>query len=121
MLSRGEDMLKPEVLRNRKDFSALYNKGKSVGERCLVLVYRKNGLSYNRRAFLASKKIGTAVDRNKARRLLRESFRSLDKNLKSGYDLLFIARKTIIHLKCRDVERAMESALKKGRIKEGEE
>ncbi len=106
-------MLKPEVLRNKKDFSLLYNRGKSVGERSLVLIYRKNGLSYNRRAFLASKKVGGSVQRNRARRLLRESFRSLDYNLKSGYDLLFIARKNIIHLKCADVKKSMESSLKR--------
>jgi len=85
-------MLKPEVLRNKKDFSSLYNKGKSVGERCLVLIYRKNGLSYNRMAFLASKKVGGSVERNRARRLLKESFRTLDYAVKPGYDLLFIAK-----------------------------
>lgn len=109
-------MLKPEVLRDKKDFSALYNKGKSVGERCLVLIYRKNGLSYNRRAFLASKKVGNSVIRNRARRLLRESFRSVSEDLKLGYDILFIARHNIIDLKCADVEKSMKSALKRGNL-----
>jgi ribonuclease P protein component len=109
-------MLKPEVLRNKKDFSALYNRGKSVGERCLVLICRKNGLSYNRRAFLASKKVGGSVQRNRARRLLRESFRSMDNQLKPGYDLLFIARKSIVDLKRADVKKSMEAALKKAKL-----
>lgn len=109
-------MLKPNVLRNKKDFSVLYNKGKSVGERCLVLIYRKNGRSYNRRAFLASKKVGGSVQRNRARRLLRESLRDLEENLKIGYDLIFIARTTIVHLKCADVKKSMEAALKKANL-----
>jgi ribonuclease P protein component len=109
-------MLKPNVLRNKKDFSVLYNKGKSVGERCLVLIYRKNGLSYNRRAFLASKKVGGSVQRNRARRLLRESYRGLEENLITGYDLIFIARTTIINLKCADVKKSMEAALKKANL-----
>ncbi|MFA5634853.1 MAG: ribonuclease P protein component [Anaerovoracaceae bacterium] len=111
-------MLKPEVLRNKKDFSSLYNKGKSVGERSLVLIYRKNGLSYNRMAFLASKKVGGSVQRNRARRLLKESFRTLDDPVKSGYDLLFIARKSIIRFKCADVQKSMEAALRKTNLTE---
>ncbi len=114
-------MLKPEVLRNKKDFSSLYNKGKSVGERCLVLIYRKNGLSYNRMAFLASKKVGGSVERNRARRLLKESFRTLDHPVKPGYDLLFIARRSIIRLKCADVKKSMEAALRKTNLMECKE
>jgi ribonuclease P protein component len=111
-------MLKPEVLRDKKDFSALYNRGKSVGERCLVLIYRKNGLSYSRRAFLASKKVGNSVKRNRARRLMKEAFRSFDEDLKKGYDVLFIARQSIINLKCQDVTKSMKSALTKGKLTE---
>lgn len=111
-------MLKPNVLRKKSDFSALYNKGKSVGESCLVLFYRKNGLSYNRRAFLASKKVGGSVQRNRARRLLRESHRNMEENIKKGYDLIFIARKNIVDLKYADVKKSMEAALKKAKITE---
>lgn len=109
-------MLKPNVLRRKKDFSVLYNKGKSVGERCLVLFYRNNGLSFNRRAFLASKKVGISVQRNRARRLMKESHRAFEENLKEGYDIIFIARKNIIDLKCADVKKSMEAALRKANL-----
>lgn len=109
-------MLKKEVLRNKKDFSALYTKGRPVRERSLILIYRKNGLSYNRRAFLASKKVGNSVIRNRARRLLKESFRSFEKSLKDGYDMLFIARNSIIDLKFKDVKKSMSKALTKGNL-----
>ena len=52
-------MLKNNVLRKEKDFSAIYKKGKSVGDRYIVLFYRNNRLGYNRTGFLASKKVGT--------------------------------------------------------------
>ena len=106
-------MLKPNVLRRKNDFSAIYNKGKSVGERYLVFFYKKNGLSYNRIAFLASKKVGKAVIRNRARRLLRESYREFEKKLPLGYDFIFIARKTICGLKCANVKKSMENAIKR--------
>ena len=106
-------MLKKDVLRRKSDFSALYNKGKSIGDRYVVLFYKKNGLNYTRKAFLASKKVGNAVKRNRARRLLRESVRQLEKNLSPGYDYIFIARNTIINAKCPDVQRSVASAIKR--------
>ena len=112
-------MLKPNVLRKKKDFSAIYNKGKSVGERYVVLFYRKNNLEFNRTAFLASKKVGNSVSRNRARRLMKESYRDLEESLKSGYDLIWIARNTICNLKCADVKKSMEAAIKKSGMKIG--
>lgn len=112
-------MLKPNVLRKKKDFSAIYNKGKSIGERYVVLFLKKNNLTYNRTAFLASKKVGNSVSRNRARRLMKESYRELGKNLDSGYDLIWIARNTINNLKCADVKKSMEAAIKKSGINRG--
>jgi ribonuclease P protein component len=109
-------MLKPDVLRRKKDFTAIYNKGKSIGERYVVLFIKKNNLAYNRTAFLASKKVGNSVLRNRARRLMKESYRELKTNLDSGYDLIWIARNTIVDLKCADVKKSMEAALKKSGI-----
>lgn len=110
-------MLKPNVLRRKKDFTAIYNKGKSIGEKYVVLFYRRNGLDYNRTAFLASKKVGNSVSRNRARRLMKESHRELKQNLESGYDIIWIARNTICNLKCADVKKSMEAAVKKSGIK----
>jgi ribonuclease P protein component len=108
-------MLKPHVLRNKKDFASLYKKGKSLGGRYIVLFYRKNGLSYTRRAFLASKKVGNSVKRNRARRLIRECYRFLEERLPKGYDVLFIARASIADkkVKCGDVEISMKAQLRK--------
>ncbi len=111
-------MLKKDVLRNKRDFTALYKKGKSVKGRCLILIYRKNGLTYNRKAFLASKKVGNSVKRNRAKRLMKESFREIGENIKSGFDILFIARYNIVNFKCDDVRKAMEISFEKAGLKE---
>ena len=113
-------MLKNTVLRKKSDFSLIYNKGKSVGERYVVLFLRGNDLSYNRVAFLASKKVGKSVERNRARRLMKESYREIKENLKDGYDIIFIARKTICGLKCNDVKKSMDSAAKRAGLLENE-
>ena len=112
-------MDKSIVLKNRSDFDRLHKKGKSVGSRFVVLVYIKNGLEHNRRAFLSSKKVGNAVSRNRARRLMREAYRQIESTLITGYDLLFIARNTITdsNCKCADVKKSIEAAVSRAGLK----
>jgi len=109
-------MLKPNVLRKKKDFSTLYSRGKSVGDKYVVLFYKKNGLTYNRVAFLASKKVGNSVFRNRARRLMKESFRELEKEFRIGYDLIIIGRNTINGVKCQEVFKSLKSAANRGKL-----
>lgn len=106
-------MLKKNVLRRKKDFSNIYNKGKSVGDRYVILFYRKNNLPYHRIAYLASKKVGNAVKRNRARRLMKESVHLTSLEIPSGYDFIIIARNTITNAKCAEVKKSFESALKR--------
>jgi len=106
-------MLRPDVLRRKADFDALYKKGRSAGDRYVVIFCRENGLSGNRTAFLASKKVGNSVARNRARRLMKESYRLSRGSIGDGYDLIFIARSTINGKKCGDVRRSMESGLRR--------
>ena len=113
-------MLKKEILRRNSDFTSIYKRGKSMGDRLVVVFYKKNNLPYNRIAFLASKKVGNAVARNRARRLMKESYRSLCDQFVPGYDIIFIARNTINNSKCADVKKSMEAALRRsGLAKKG--
>ena len=112
-------MLKKEILRNKDDFSIIYRKGKSIGGRYIVLFYRKNNLPYNRTAFLASKKVGNSVVRNRARRLMRESYRFVRDDMRTGYDLIFIARNTIKGRKFCDVQKSLNNAVRKAKLYNG--
>ena len=109
-------MLKKEVLRRKDDFTAIYRRGRSIGEKYIVFFYRKNDLSYNRTAFLASKKVGNSVERNRARRLMKENYRVFKGEIREGYDLIFIARNTINGRKAFDVGRSMKRALQKAKL-----
>lgn len=106
-------MLKNNVLRKQPDFDKIYKNGKSVGDRYVVIFYKKNDLGYNRTGFLASKKVGNSVRRNRARRLMKESYRVIEPKLPSGYDFIIIARNTINEKKCIDVEKSLHSAFKR--------
>ncbi len=108
-------MLKQNVLRRKTDFDETYRNGRSVGDRYVVVFCRENGLPYHRTGFLASKKVGNSVARNRARRLMKESFRHILPGLDAAvhYDMIFIARSTIAGRKCQDVERSVRAALRR--------
>ena len=106
-------MLNQNILRGKENFSKVYNKGKSVGGRYVVIFYMPNNLPYNRIAFLASKKVGNSVNRNRARRLMKEAYRLRNFEVANGYDLIFIARNTISNVKCDDVKKSMRNSLSK--------
>ena len=106
-------MKREDILRNKSDFDRLRNKGKSYPGKHIVLVCLKNEFEFNRKAFLASKKVGNSVKRHRAVRLMRESYRLLEPQFPQGYDLLFIARNTINDTKCADVKKSIEAASKR--------
>ena len=109
-------MLRQDVLRRKEDFDRIYKKGRSVGDRYVVIFSLENHLGYNRIAYLASKKVGNSVRRNRARRLMRESMRATDTQIRQGFDLIIIARNTINGKKCADVKKSMEAALRRLKV-----
>lgn len=110
-------MRKENVLHTQKEFDLIYRKGRSVPDRYVVVFFRKGtGLPYGRRAFLASKKVGNAVHRNRARRLMKESLRLSGIEIPAGTEVIFIARNTINGATCGEVQRSMISALRRARI-----
>ena len=104
-------MLNKHILRNQRDFVRVYKNGKSKSDRLIVVLYGKNNLSYNRIAFLASKKVGNSVKRNRARRLMRQAFKNLKLEIKEGYDIIFVARNTINDTNCYEVEKSIKNAI----------
>lgn len=106
-------MLKNNVLRKDADFDNVYKRGRSVGERYVVVFYIKNHRNINRTCFLASKKVGNSVRRNRARRLMRESYRLMKDRLPIGYDIIIIARNTITGRTFFEVDKSIKRAFSK--------
>jgi len=79
-------------LRTRADFSAVYDARTRETRGPLVIYARPNQLGHPRLGLSTSRKVGTAVRRNRIRRLIREAFRHLQHDLPSGYDLLVVIR-----------------------------
>ena len=79
------------TLCENKDFRTLYYRGKSAVHAGVVTYVRPNRLGYPRVGITTGKKVGCAVMRSRARRVIREGFRPLFP-LCGGYDIVFVAR-----------------------------
>ncbi len=85
-------MKKTETITENRIYTRLYGKGKNVVSGTMVIYYRRNNLKINRLGLTSTKKIGCAVKRNRARRVIREAYRLLEDKLGTGYDIVIVAR-----------------------------
>ena len=99
-------------LRARADFERVRREGRSWTHWLLVLVACPNALDWTRVGVAAGKRVGSAVVRNRAKRLLREAMRQYAPRLRTGWDLILIARVAIVPVKMQDVAAALESLLR---------
>lgn len=91
---KGDSMQRSESLKKNRDFQKVYKNGTSKGNRYLVMYVLKNQYMKNRLGISVSKKVGNSVVRHRTTRLIRESYRLNQDNLKTGYDMVVIARQT---------------------------
>lgn len=103
--------VKPNSLTCNNDFRRLYARGKSYVSPLLVTYIQKNRFGASRMGVTASKKTGKAVERNRSRRVIKEAFRSLYPELRTGYDFVFVARGRTGKAKTQDVLRVMRKHL----------
>ena len=95
-------------LRRSVDFERVRQEGRSWSHPLLVLVAAPNPVGLTRIGVAAGRRLGTAVARNRAKRLLREAARHLYPRLTPGWDLVLIARHPILTVKEPQVEAALE-------------
>ena len=82
-----------DSLKKTKDFSRVYNKGKSLADHNLVLYICDNDSDTNRLGISVSKKVGNSVVRHHLTRLIRESYRLHEDKFRPGLDLVVVVRK----------------------------
>lgn len=104
-------MQKIVSLNQNQQFKRLYNRGKSSVQPSLVM-YALPGKAGSRLGITVSKKVGKAVQRNRAKRRLRDLYRNALPDLKPGYDIVLVARARTVSAPYRQLKKAFHTAAK---------
>ena len=118
-LGTGEDRLPDlklasrERIRRAADFRKVFRKGLRLDGSLFVLLAAENGLPLARLGLAVGRKVGNAVERNRAKRLLRDSFRRNKVDEMVGLDLVFVPKREIVGRSQADVEREFCARLKR--------
>jgi ribonuclease P protein component len=92
-------MKKYEIVKEHKDFDNIINTGKYKKGSFFVIYNKDNNLNFNRFGIAVSKKNGTAVIRNKMKRVTRMILNKYKNMFKNGNDYIIIVKRNAIEAK----------------------
>lgn len=109
---RGAKMKVYRIKKNA-EFRIVYKRGRSFSNNLLVLYTYRNKKGVNRLGISISKRVGKSVERNRIKRLIKEICRLNIENIKTGYDLVFIARNLSNGKSYAEIDNSIKNLIKK--------
>ncbi len=88
-----------EKLNRNRDFVWLYHHGTKIVSPYMILYVKRTGRNFNRIGVRTGKKLGHAVVRNRARRIILAAYRETEASLPVGMDLVIVALPAINGMK----------------------
>jgi ribonuclease P protein component len=107
----NEGLAKSERIRRRPDFERVYNEGARISGRFMTVFVLSNGLTAPRCGVAATRKLGRAVERNRAKRLAREIFRR--HKIAAGYDIVIVPRREMLDAPFASLEADYDRAIER--------
>lgn len=98
-------------LRRAADFDQLRRRGRRWHHPLITMIAGSNDLSHSRFAFAAAKSFGKSNERNRVKRLMRESIRDHLGSIEDGWDILFIARREALDASYSQIDEALQKLL----------
>jgi ribonuclease P protein component len=89
-------------IRHRPDFQDVYDRGRKIHGRTMTIFLLHRPDAATRLGIAATKKIGGAVERNRAKRLVRELFRR--NPAPPGYDIVVVPRQSVFDVSFSSLE-----------------
>lgn len=108
--------MKVESIKENREFQRAYKRGKSFVSPFVVTYILKNKENNLQIGITTGRKIGKAVQRNRARRVIRAAYSKIYPELKSGYNIVFVARTKTVYSKSYEIEKALRAQFKKAGI-----
>ncbi len=96
-----------ERIRRRADFEQIYKHGAKVGGRFMTIFLLRNGRTMSRLGIAATRKLGGAVVRNRAKRLVRDIYRRHKPG--PGLDLVVVPRREFLNVELARLEADYQS------------
>ena len=103
-------------LTRQTDIERVQREGQAYHAASFVMLTARADERVVRVGVVAGKRVGNAVKRNRAKRLLRAGLRSLYPNIASGWDILLLARPSILEANSMQVQAALERLLNKAHL-----
>src|SRR5712692_2414536 len=113
MTDVSEKFPKSDRILKRDLFRRVYEQGRKIQSRYFTAFLAANQTGNPRIGITVTRKIGNSVERNRARRLLREAFRKNKWLAPQGVDIVINVRRSLIEAGYRDVEGELVALLKR--------
>ena len=102
-------------LKKNYQYNYVYKHAKSVGDRNFLILYCASNMQASKVGFSVSKKYGGAVERNRIRRQMKAVMSTLMPQVKSGFNLVVIPRKSEPYLH-EDIVSSLTKLLKRAEL-----
>jgi ribonuclease P protein component len=106
----------PKKLKKRSEFQRAYQKGSKYWNRYFVIYVLHTHFDHLRLGITVTKKVGKSVQRNRVKRLIRESFRHLRPHIQTAYDIVVVGRIPASRLKSQEAQNALYNLFRRASI-----
>ena len=100
-------------LKRHKEFRYTYARGRSQSTPLFTLVYVRSRNETVRVGFSVSKRVGNAVQRNRAKRRMRAALTPLLPRIPGGYNVIFVAKPDVLEAPFETLGKQMETLIRR--------